>query len=97
MIHLLGYIPQLADKWMELGTALGLEHQVRALRTSSQTPDRCMLLLLSDWVNAGGKEVDGVKVEVSWPFLVSVLHNAAVDKGSVANIIKAEYIRCQEE
>ena len=92
MMLLQDYIPQLADKWPELGTALGLEHQVLALQNSSQPADRCMHSLLSTWVNAGDKEVSGVRVEVSWPFLVTVLRSPAVDKGSVASAIEARYM-----
>lgn len=84
------YIPQLADKWVELGTALGLEHLVLALQSSSQPPDRCMHSLLSAWVSAGDRVVSGVRV--SWAFLVTVLRSPAVDKGSVASNIEARYI-----
>ena len=92
MILLQDYIPQLADKWAELGTALGLEHQVLALQSSSQPPDRCMHSLLSAWLDAGDRVVAGARVEVSWTFLVRVLRSSAVDKGSVANTIQARHM-----
>ena len=93
MILLQDYIPQLSDKWAELGTALGLEHQVRTLQISSQLPDRCMYSLLNDWVYAGDRVVSGVRVDVSWAFLVRVLRSPAVGKGSVATTIENIYIR----
>ena len=86
------YIPQLADKWVELGNALGQEHEVLTLQSSGQPPNRCLLSLLSAWVNAGDNDVGGVKVEVSWAFLERVLRSPAVDKGSVASAIKAKYV-----
>ena len=91
MILLQDYIPQLSDKWAELGTALGLEHQVLALRESTQSPSTRANSLLSAWISAGDKVVSGVKVEVSWAFLVSVLCSPAVDKGSIASDIQAKY------
>ena len=64
------------------------------LKSSGQPPDRCLLSLLSAWVNAGDKDLHGgVKVEVSWAFLVRVLRSPAVDKGSVASTIEAKYIQ----
>ena len=91
MILLQDYIPQLSDKWAELGTALGLEHQVLALRESTQSPSTRANSLLSAWISAGDKVVSGVKVEVSWAFLVRVLSSPAVDKGSIASEIQAKY------
>ena len=64
-----------------------------ALQNGSQPADRCMHSLLSTWVSAGDKEVSGVRVEVSWPFLVTVLRSPAVDKGSVASTIESRFIR----
>ena len=92
MILLQDYSPQLADKWEELGNALGLEHQVCALQSSSKSSDRCVLALLSAWVSAGDRNVGGVRVEVSWEFLVRVLRSPAVNKGSVASTIEDKYI-----
>ena len=93
MFLLQDYIPQLSDKWAELGTALGLEHQVRNLQNSIHPPDRCMYSLLKDWVDAGDRVVSGVRVDVSWAFLVRVLRSPAVGKGSVATTIENSYIR----
>ena len=92
MIVLQDYIPQLADRWAELGNALGLEHQVSALRSSNIPSNRCVLELLSAWVSAGDRDVGGVRVEVSWAFLVRVLRSPAVNKGGVASTIEANYI-----
>ena len=92
MILLQDYIPQLADKWAELGTALGLEHQVPALQESTQSPGTRAHSLLRAWIDAGDRAVSGVRVEVSWAFLASVLRSPAVDKGSVATDIQARYI-----
>ena len=92
MILLQDYIPQLADKWVELGTALGLEHQVLALQNSSQPSDRCARTLLSDWINAGDRVVSGENVEVSWAFLVKVLRKPTVGMGKIATMIENNYI-----
>lgn len=96
MILVQDYTPELADKWVELGNALGLEHQVRALQNSSKPSNRCVLALLCAWVDAGDKEVGGVRVEVSWAFLVRVLRSPAVDKGRVASTIEAKYVHPRE-
>ena len=63
-----------------------------ALRDSTQSPGTRTHSLLSDWVSAGDRVVSGVRVEVSWPFLVTVLRSPAVGKGSVASAIEARYM-----
>ena len=93
MFLLQDYIPELADKWAELGTALGLEHQVRTLQISSQPPDRCMYSLLKDWVDAGDRVVSGKQVKVSWIFLVQALRSPVVGKGRIATTIEKSYIQ----
>ena len=93
MILLQDYIPGLADKWAQLGTALGLEHQVRTLQISGQPPDTCMHSLLNDWVDAGDRVVSGKQVKVSWIFLVQALRSPVVGKGSIAATIKNSYIQ----
>ena len=62
-----------------------------ALHESTQSPSTRANSLLSAWITAGDKVVSGVKVEVSWAFLVRVLCSPAVDKGSIASDIQAKY------
>ena len=86
------YIHLLADRWVELGTALGLEYHVLALQGSNQQPHAHTRTVLSEWINAGDREVEGERVEVSWIYLVNALRRPAVEKLKVAKTLEDKYV-----